>query len=107
MATISNNVVGLKKRKQNIIGKPNYNEINMIETYSTIFSSLSISSKIELMERLLKMLKSETEVIPLSENEIIPQKTIIKKDIFAEVRGIWADRDIDAKQLRKQVWGIE
>jgi len=30
-----------------------------------------------------------------------------ERDIFAEVRGIWADRDIDAKTLRKQAWNIE
>jgi len=34
-------------------------------------------------------------------------KKVVKKDPFANVRGIWADRDIDAKTLRKQAWGIE
>jgi hypothetical protein len=28
-------------------------------------------------------------------------------DPFTEVRGIWADRDIDGTTLRKQAWGIE
>jgi hypothetical protein len=35
------------------------------------------------------------------------QKKVAKKDIFAEVRGIWADRDIDATTLRNQAWRIE
>jgi hypothetical protein len=30
-----------------------------------------------------------------------------KKDIFADVRGIWANRDIDAKTLREQAWNIK
>ena len=30
-----------------------------------------------------------------------------KEDFFAEVRGIWADRDIDGTTLRNQAWGIE
>jgi len=34
-------------------------------------------------------------------------KKVVKKDPFAEVRGIWADRDIDATTLRKRAWGIE
>lgn len=29
------------------------------------------------------------------------------KDPFAEVFGIWADRDIDAKELRRKAWGRE
>jgi len=35
-----------------------------------------------------------------------PQKEV-KKDPFAEVRGIWEDRNIDGKTLRKLAWGIE
>jgi len=35
------------------------------------------------------------------------QKKVAKKDPFAEVRGIWADRDIDGTTLRKQAWGID
>ena len=30
-----------------------------------------------------------------------------EKDIYADVWGIWADRDIDGKTLRRQAWGIE
>ena len=41
------------------------------------------------------------------EIETLAQKKVVKKDIFADVFGIWADRDIDAKTLRKQAWGIE
>ena len=28
------------------------------------------------------------------------------KDPFAEVRGIWADRDVDARALRNEAWKI-
>ena len=34
------------------------------------------------------------------------QKKVTKKDPFAETFGMWADRDIDGKTLRKQAWGI-
>ncbi|MDR2963071.1 MAG: hypothetical protein LBU90_05515 [Bacteroidales bacterium] len=34
------------------------------------------------------------------------KKEIVSHDIFAEVRGMWADRDIDGETLRKQAWGI-
>jgi len=37
----------------------------------------------------------------------LTQKKVVKKDPFAETFGMWADRDIDAKTLRKQAWGIE
>jgi len=35
------------------------------------------------------------------------REKVVKKDPFAETFGMWADRDIDAKTLRKQAWGIE
>ena len=41
-------------------------------------------------------------------NEIVKlREKHINKDFFAEVRGIWADRDIDGVTLRNQAWGIE
>ena len=39
--------------------------------------------------------------------KLAPRKRLIKKDPFAEVYGMWVDRDIDAAKLRKQAWGIE
>ena len=36
----------------------------------------------------------------------VKTETDSEKDIFAEVRGIWVNRDIDAKTLRKQAWNI-
>ena len=42
------------------------------------------------------------------DNEFIQQETkTFNKDPFAEVRGIWANREIDGATLRKQAWGIE
>ena len=40
-------------------------------------------------------------------DKLFTQKRVVKKDPFAEVYGIWVDRDIDASTLRKQAWRIE
>ena len=48
------------------------------------------------------------EVSPLHEiRETSCRVNHAERDIFEEVRGIWADRDIDGKTLRKQAWNIE
>ena len=39
--------------------------------------------------------------------KLITSKKVVMKDPFAEVFGMWVDRDIDAAMLRKQAWGIE
>ena len=43
------------------------------------------------------------------DSSINPVKTHAIQDIqdpFAEVRGIWADRDVDARTLRNEAWKI-
>ena len=35
------------------------------------------------------------------------QKQNANRDFFMECFGMWEDRDIDAKTLRKKAWGIE
>ena len=40
-------------------------------------------------------------------NKLMTRKKVVKKDPFAEVFGIWVDREIDAATLRRQTWGIE
>ena len=62
----------------------NYTERNMIESYSAVLSGLSVSFKIELMERLLKSLKDESKEITLSADEFIPEKSA--EQIIAELR---------------------
>ena len=57
--------------------------------------------KLDSVVYFLRMLNIDVEV------KNSAHKKVVKKDPFAEVRGIWADRDIDAKTLRKQAWGIE
>ena len=57
--------------------------------------------KLDSIVYFLRMLNVDVEV----KNSI--DKTIVKKDPFAETFGMWADRDIDATTLRKQAWGIE
>jgi len=61
-----------------------YTEKNMIESYSAILNRLSIPNKIELMERLLKSLKNESEKIALSTDEFIPEKSA--EQLISELR---------------------
>lgn len=56
--------------------------------------------KLDSIIYLLKMMDIDAEI----KNET--KKKTIKKDPFAETFGMWADRDIDAKTLRKQAWRI-
>ena len=62
----------------------NYTEKNMVESYAAVINNLSIPCKIELMERLLKSLKNESEGAPLPADEFIPEKTA--EQIIAELR---------------------
>jgi len=57
--------------------------------------------KLDSIVYFLRMLNVDVEI------KNAAHKKVVKKDPFAEVWGIWADRDIDAKTLRKQAWGIE
>ena len=57
--------------------------------------------KLDSVVYFLRMLNIDVEI------KNSTQKKTIKKDPFAEVFGMWADRDIDATTLRKQAWGIE
>ena len=52
--------------------------------------------------------KVDTDTISLTQRgKFLIRERVEKKDPFAEVFGMWADRDIDAAKLRKQAWGIE
>ena len=57
--------------------------------------------KLDSIVYFLRMLKVDVEI-----KKSAHQKAA-KKARLDEVFGIWADRDIDAKTLRKQAWGIE
>jgi hypothetical protein len=47
-----------------------------------------------------------TETVRRRRSQAVLGKTEAQtKDPFAEIRGIWADRDISAKELRSQAWG--
>ena len=61
-----------------------YTESNMIEAYSAVFSSWSVSSKLELMERLLKSLKTEPKETHLATSGFIPEKSA--EQIISEIR---------------------
>jgi len=61
-----------------------YTERNMVESYATVINNLSVPGRIELMERLLKSLKRESEESLLPEDEFIPEKTA--EQIISELR---------------------
>ncbi|MDR0940954.1 MAG: hypothetical protein LBM68_01870 [Bacteroidales bacterium] len=62
--------------------------------------------KLHSIEGFLQALNIDAEIKNTSRREV--SKTIAEqKDPFADVFGMWADREIDAKTLKKQAWGIE
>jgi len=66
-------------------------------------SRLPKAQRMLLVEHIIRSIRYE-EQPTLEKAEIVNSR---QKDIFAEVRGIWADRDIDGKTLRNQAWGID
>jgi hypothetical protein len=56
----------------------------MLEAYSSVLSNFSIASKLELMERLLKSLKTEQKETNLATTEFIPEKSA--EQIISEIR---------------------
>jgi hypothetical protein len=63
------------------------------------------------LNSLLQLLQSrgiEAEVLPAAmdakENVVTAAET--PYDAFSESIGMWKDRDIDAKKLREQAWGL-
>ena len=66
-----------------------------------VLKSRVSKQKLDFIVYFLKMLKIDTEV-----KNLTPKK-VASKDPCDEVWGIWTDRDIDGKTLRKQAWGIE
>jgi len=61
-----------------------YTESNMVEAYSAVFRNWSVPSKLELMERLLKSLKTEPKETNLTTSEFIPEKSA--EQIISEIR---------------------
>ena len=59
------------------------------------------------MVMLLDIEETKEEVDTATQTMDLTQQKVVEKDPFAEVRGIWADRNIDARTLRRQAWGIE
>ena len=59
-------------------------ERNMLEAYSSVLNNLSVSSKLELMERLLKSLKTEQKETHLVTTEFIPEKSA--EQIISEIQ---------------------
>jgi hypothetical protein len=61
-----------------------YAERNMIESYAAILGGLSTSTKLELMDRLLKSLKNEYIKTDEPVIEFIPEKSA--EQIISEIR---------------------
>jgi hypothetical protein len=68
------------------------------------FSSVKIQP---ISERKAFLSRKTGKADVIVEEETVAKKENAKKDIFADVWGIWADRDIDGRTLRNQAWGIE
>jgi hypothetical protein len=48
----------------------------------------------------------EAETLPAATHVKAEEKVAADAgDPFSELRGMWKDRDIDAKELRRQAWG--
>lgn len=62
--------------------------------------------KLHFIEVFLQALNIDAEIKHTRTREVA-KKIAVQKDPFADVFGIWADREIDGKTLRKQAWGIE
>jgi len=76
-----------------------YNTRN-VQAQKTLDYILSLGFfKVQTIEKPCRKKSDTNQVKALS-----TQKT---KDPFAEVRGIWADRDIDARTLRNEAWRIK
>jgi len=58
-------------------------------------------------EKTFSLQETAEKINTTVETKNLAQQEVLKNDPFAEVFGIWADRNIDAKTLRKQAWGIE
>jgi len=69
------------------------------------FSFVKIRPFTEKRELLRQKVEEKTNNIAQI-NEPMHEKNT-EKDIYADVWGIWADRDIDGRTLRRQAWGIE
>ena len=62
----------------------NYSDRNVMENYCTFFNTLSVSSRIELIEEILKSLKNDVNAIPLKADEFIPEKSA--EQIISEIK---------------------
>jgi hypothetical protein len=48
---------------------------------------------------------AEINITPMSNNIVREQP--VKNDPFAETRGMWADYDINDRELRRRAWGTD
>ena len=77
------------------------NKIPFMTKWIAGFPFAQVRSISEKKEFLLQEIKEPEDMGNLA------KRKFVSKDPFADVFGMWADRDIDAVTLRKQAWGIE
>jgi len=82
------------------------NKVPFIMEWLNKFSFVKTQPVSEKKVFLLRENKEEVDTVVTKTMDLTQQK-VVEKDPFAEVRGIWADRNIDARTLRRQTWGIE
>jgi hypothetical protein len=75
-------------------------------------TQLILKNDINALQRgvLLQLLQSwniEAETLPAATPVEAKKPAATNDDPLARIRGMWADRDIDAKELRKQAWGYD
>jgi hypothetical protein len=71
-----------------------------------IFKNGIEQSKMNVLLGLIKSWDIEAEMFPpTTYTEIKEPVSTDAVDPFSEIRGMWADRDIDDKELRRRAWG--
>jgi hypothetical protein len=56
------------------------------------------------LEELLRLLKSWDIEAMVTSNDVIKPKSDSNYEPFSKTRGMWKNRDIDARQLRREAW---
>lgn len=66
-------------------------------------------SKMDVLLQLLKSwnVKAEIALTPAKSIKAPSAQSTEKHDLFSKTRGMWKDRDIDDKELRRRAWGTD
>ncbi|MDR2497239.1 MAG: hypothetical protein LBD21_08960 [Tannerellaceae bacterium] len=64
-------------------------------------------SKLDVLLSMINSWNIEAEVEPTPASSTMEPAADKDADLFAETRGMWADRDITDKELRALAWGTD